>query len=117
VTAPRRISTMSFVAIGLIVAVALVVFVAPNADADPDGLERVSADHGIDAAAAEHALAGGPFDGYGVRGVDNSTAATGIAGVAGIVATFAVGAGVVCIVRRRRIPPSPPADLPGTPAG
>jgi cobalt/nickel transport system permease protein len=106
----RRISTLAFVAIGILVAAALVVFVAPYADANPDGLEKVSADTGIDAAAAEHLLADGPFADYGVSGADKASAATGIAGVVGIVATFAVGAGVVWIVRRRRSPPTPPAD-------
>ena len=109
----RRISTLAFVAIGLLVAATLVVFVAPNANANPDGLEKVSADKGIDAAATEHALADGPFADYGVRGVDNSSAATGLAGIVGIVATFAVGAGVVWIVRRRRSPPTPPANAVG----
>jgi cobalt/nickel transport system permease protein len=110
----RRISTLTFVIIGLVVAVALVVFVAPSANANPDGLEKVSADTGIDAAATEHALADGPFADYGVRGVDNASTATGLAGVVGIVATFAVGAGVVWIVRRRRSPPTPPANTLGS---
>jgi cobalt/nickel transport system permease protein len=113
----RRLSTLAFVIIGLVVTVALVVIVAPNASANPDGLERVSADKGIDAAATEHALVGGPFADYGVRGVDNTSAATGIAGVIGIVATFAVGAGVVWIVRRRRSPPTPPANPLGSATG
>lgn len=106
----RRLSTLAFVAIGLVVAAALVLFVAPYANANPDGLEKISADKGIDAGATDHALAAGPFADYGVSGVDNSSAATGIAGVVGIVATFAVGAGVVWIVRRRRSPPTPPAN-------
>ena len=69
---------------------------------NPDGLEKVSADTGIDAGATEHHLADGPFADYGVDGVDNDVLATGLAGIVGIAATFVVGAGVLWLVRRRR---------------
>ncbi len=110
VSTTRRISTLAFVALALVAAVALVVLVAPHASADPDGLEKVSAETGIDGGAVGHRLAGSPLADYGVRGVESDTTATGIAGIAGIVATFAAGTGVVWLVRRRRSPPTPPAD-------
>ena len=91
--ASRRLSTTALVLVGIAVAVALVVFVAPFASSAPDGLEKVSADTGIDAGATEHHLADGPFADYGVDGVDNDVLATGLAGLVGIAATFVVGAG------------------------
>ena len=48
--APRRLSTPAFVGVGIVTAVLLVVFVAPFANPNPDGLERVAADNGVDAA-------------------------------------------------------------------
>ena len=112
----RRLAVVTVVLIGVAVSILLVVLVAPWANPNPDGLEKVSADSGIDAAATEHALAGGPFADYGVEGVESNVVGTAIAGVVGIVATFAVGAGVLWIVRRRRVPPTPPADPAGAPA-
>ena len=106
---PRRLSTPAFVGIGIVTAVLLVVFVAPFANPNPDGLERVAADNGVDAAVTDHDLAGSPLADYGVDGVDNAMFGTGIAGLAGIAATLAIGLGVVWIVRRRRDPSTPPA--------
>ena len=54
-------STKWFVAGGMAVVLGLVVFVAPRADNNPDGLETVAADHGLDAGAAHHDLAGSPL--------------------------------------------------------
>lgn len=98
----RRTSTTALVLVGIAVAVVLVVFVAPFADPNPDGLEKVSADTGIDASATDHHLAGGPFAAYGVDGLDHSVLATGLAGVVGIAVTFVAGAGAIWLVRRRR---------------
>jgi cobalt/nickel transport system permease protein len=111
-TAPRRLSTPAFVGLGIVTAVLLVVFVAPFANPNPDGLERVAADNGIDAAVTDHDLAGSPLADYGVDGVDNAMFGTGLAGIAGIVATLVVGVGLVWIVRRRRNPSAPPAAAP-----
>jgi cobalt/nickel transport system permease protein len=90
--APRRPSTAALVLVGLAVAVALAVFVAPLASSAPDGLEKVSADTGIGAGATEHHLADSPF----------VSLPTGLAGIVGVAATFVVGAGVLWLVRRRR---------------
>ncbi|MET0909765.1 MAG: PDGLE domain-containing protein [Ilumatobacteraceae bacterium] len=98
----RRISTTGLVLLGLALAVALVVFVAPFANPNPDGLEKVSADTGIDAGVTQHHLADGPLADYAVDGVDNGVLSTGLAGIAGIGVTFAVGAGTLWLVRRRR---------------
>ena len=44
----------------------------------------------------------GPFADYGVSGVDNRYLGTWAAGLIGVAVTFAVGAGVVLMVRRAR---------------
>jgi cobalt/nickel transport system permease protein len=111
---PRRLPTPAFIGLGVATAVLLVVFVAPFANPNPDGLERVAADNGIDAAVSEHDLAGSPLADYGVDGVDSAVFGTGLAGIAGVAATLAVGAGVIWIVRRRRDPSAPPAAAPSS---
>ena len=77
-----------FVVAGLAVAIALVAFVAPHADSDPDGLERVAADHGLDAGTQPHDLAGSPLAEYGVRGIDDASVGTALAGLAGVLIVF-----------------------------
>lgn len=101
VRARRPLSLAAFVVGGLVVAVALAVVLAPRADADPDGLEKVAAEHGIDANVRDHAFADGPLADYAVDGVGSSWASTALAGVIGIAITFAVGALVLVAVRRR----------------
>ena len=104
----RRLAVL----VGIAVAALLVVLVAPWANPNPDGLERVAADQGIDAAVTDHDLAGSPLADYGVDGIDSPVLGTGIAGLTGIAATFVIGAGLVWIVRRRRNPSAPPAAAP-----
>jgi cobalt/nickel transport system permease protein len=106
----RKVSTLTFILIGIAAAVALVAFVAPNANANPDGLEKVAADKTIDAGARDHALADGPLADYGVDGVDNRYVGTWVAGLAGIGATFVIGAGLVYVARRTRRSPRELSD-------
>ncbi len=70
---------------GVVLALALVVFVAPFASTAPDGLERVAADHGI--VAAEESAPGG-----------SST----FAAVAGTLVVLALGVGLARLLARRR---------------
>ncbi|WP_046732923.1 energy-coupling factor ABC transporter permease [Streptomyces humi] len=87
---------------GLAASVVLAGFVSFYASADPDGLEKVAHDHGIDAKAEEHAAAGSPLADYGVRDVSDARLSGGLAGVIGVGATVAAGSGVFWAVRRRR---------------
>ncbi len=89
-----------FVAAGLVAATLLVVFVAPNAASDPDGLERVALDTGF-AESAVDSIVGGPFAGYGFQGIDEPLG-TIVAGMVGMVVTFAAGLIVAGVVRRLR---------------
>ena len=80
-----------FLAAGLAIALLLACFVAPHASSEPDGLEKVAADEGFADDAAPHALDDGPTTGL----------STGVAGVIGVLVTFALGAGLFVVVRRR----------------
>lgn len=108
------VSTPALVVAVLAVAVALAFIVAPHANPNPDGLEKVAMDHGLDSAARDHAMRNSPLAHYGIDGVDDTTLSTGLAGLAGIAATFAIASGAMLLVRvvRRRGEPAerPPAS-------
>lgn len=95
-------STRKVWATGLVTALVLAGFVSFYASASPDGLEKVAADQGIDAAAREHAAAGSPLADYSVKDVADARLSGGLAGALGVGATVAVGTGVFWAVRRRR---------------
>jgi cobalt/nickel transport system permease protein len=98
----RRLSIAAFVAAGLVIAAALVLFVSPWADSNPDGLSKVSADKGIDAAQRASATDGSPLAGYAVNGVHHDGLSKGLSGLIGVAVTFLVAALVLWLVRRRR---------------
>jgi len=89
-------------AAGLVTSLLLAGFVSFYASANPDGLEKVATDHGIDEKAEEHAAAGSPFADYGVEDVDDARLSGGLAGVIGVGVTVVAGTGVFWLVRRRR---------------
>ena len=84
---------------GVLVALALALFVAPFASAWPDGLERVAATLGFDHRAIEGS---GAMAGYAFPGVDAPVAATMIAGAIGVVAVF----GLSILLARLLVPHS-----------
>ncbi|EKX68813.1 cobalt ABC transporter permease [Streptomyces ipomoeae] len=102
---------------GLGVSLLLAGVVSFYASADPDGLEKVAADKGIDAKAEEHATADSPLADYGVQGLTDARLSGGLAGVIGVGVTVVAGTGVFWAVRRRRTSeaasPSSVADVPG----
>jgi cobalt/nickel transport system permease protein len=108
----KRISTLAFILIGIAAAVVLVIFLAPNANPNPDGLEKVAAEKGIDTEVRDHALADTTFADYGVSGVDNRYVSTWMSGLLGLAVTFAIAAGIVYAVRRVRRPQPPPPTGP-----
>jgi hypothetical protein len=83
---------------GLAVALVLAFGASRYASPEPDGLERVAADHALDAGEHPRALAEGPFAGYTAKGIDDQGTATGVAGIVGVVVTFAVAGGLVALV-------------------
>src|SRR5688572_10184227 len=91
--------------VALAVAVALATAASPFASASPDGLEKVAeeqafVDRGRLAPIQERA----PVPDYAFPGVDDPRLATALAGFVGTLAVFALGAGVVALVRRRPEP-------------
>jgi cobalt/nickel transport protein len=110
--------TRAFLLAGLLVALLLAGAVSGFASSSPDALDAVLRDGcAVDGGGAitggsciaerERASesTGSPLAGYGIRGPGHPYLSTGIAGAAGVLVTFAVGAGLCWLVRRRR-----PAD-------
>ncbi|WP_149826241.1 energy-coupling factor ABC transporter permease [Streptomyces tailanensis] len=95
-------SSRKFLLAGLGVSLLLAGVVSFYASADPDGLEKVAADKGIDAKAEDHAAADSPLADYGVEGLTNSRLSGGLAGVIGVGVTIVAGTGVFWAVRKRR---------------
>jgi hypothetical protein len=90
--------TVGFLLGGLAVALVLAFAVSRYASSEPDGLERVAADHAIDADEQPHTLADGPFAGYATRGIGDEGTSTGVAGIVGVLVTFATAGGLVALV-------------------
>jgi hypothetical protein len=106
-------SNRLFVLGGLLLAVALALFISPFADSDPDGLERVAGDQGFIERAQVHSLEDSPVAEYKVEGVDGEHLSTGLAGIIGVLITFGVGTvtfGAVKSLRPRN--GSPPGKSP-----
>lgn len=87
---------------GLVTALVLAGFVSFYASANPDGLEKVAADKGIDEKVEEHAAANSPLADYSVKDVDDARLSGGLAGVIGVSVTVVAGTGIFWAVRRRR---------------
>ncbi|MFE2627903.1 energy-coupling factor ABC transporter permease [Streptomyces sp. NPDC059374] len=96
-------------AVGLVTSLVLAGFVSFYASANPDGLEKVAADHGIDKKAEDHAAADSPLADYGVKDVTDARLSGGLAGVIGVGVTVVAGSAVFWAVRRRRT--GHPADV------
>ncbi|MDN0193781.1 energy-coupling factor ABC transporter permease [Streptomyces sp. S.PNR 29] len=97
-------------AAGLVTSLLLAGFVSFYASADPDGLEKVAADQGIDKKAEEHATADSPLADYGVKDIEDARLSGGLAGVIGVGVTVVAGSAVFRAVRRRRTADSSPTD-------
>ena len=97
----RRLPLLTFIAVGLTVALALAFFVSPRASNLPDGLERVAADHSLDTGRRASPTDDGPLAGYSTRGVHDQGLSTGTAGVVGTVVVFGIAFGLARVVRRR----------------
>ena len=96
----RRWTIGLLVAGGVLVTLLVAFFVSPFVSSSPDGLEKVAADTAIDRDERDHALADGPLADYSVRGIQDARLSTGLAGVVGVTVTFAIGSGLLLVVRR-----------------
>ncbi|MFI1732097.1 energy-coupling factor ABC transporter permease [Streptomyces acidicola] len=100
---------------GLATSLLLAGFVSFYASANPDGLEKVAADKGIDAKTEDHAAADSPLADYGVQGITDTRLSGGLAGVIGVGFTVVAGTGVFWAVRRRRTGDTSPASVSDIP--
>ncbi len=97
----RPLRARTLVTTGVLVALVMATVVSQFASGDPDGLERVAADTGINGNAG-NALAGDLFADYATAGLGNGPLSLAVAGASGVIITLLVGFGVFSAVRRRR---------------
>ncbi|MFJ2772082.1 energy-coupling factor ABC transporter permease [Streptomyces sp. NPDC087300] len=97
---------------GIVTSLVLAGFVSFYASANPDGLEKVAHDKGIDKKAEEHASADSPLADYGVKDITDARLSGGLAGVIGVGVTVVAGSAVFWALRRRRTADASPAAVP-----
>ncbi|MEV8035853.1 energy-coupling factor ABC transporter permease [Streptomyces sp. NPDC002742] len=97
---------------GLVTSLVLAGFVSFYASSNPDGLEKVAKDKGIDTRTGKHATGDSPLAGYGVKDISDARVSGGLAGVIGVGVTVVAGTGVFWTVRRRRTSDTAPTSVP-----
>ena len=97
-----RRGVWTFVALGLLVTLALAGVASYYASNAPDGLEKVAQDVGLGERARQSVTSGSPLAGYGVTGVDDARLSVGLAGIAGVVITGLLAFGLFLWLGRRR---------------
>jgi hypothetical protein len=86
--------------VGLVIAGAVVIILAPLASGDPDGLMWVAGEHGFIETAQDALYEIIP--GYAFPGVDDPVVSKVLAGLLGVVIVFVVMVGLGRLLRRRR---------------
>lgn len=81
-------SIRRFVSIAIFLSVLIAGVLSYFASSHPDGLEKVSADKGLNTQETTSAISNSFFADYGIAGLENST---GIAGIIGVVITGIAG--------------------------
>ncbi|MFF8658106.1 energy-coupling factor ABC transporter permease [Streptomyces huasconensis] len=115
--APAARSTRTLWIAGIVTSLVLAGFVSFYASANPDGLEKVARDKGIDKKAEEHATADSPLADYGVKDITDARLSGGLAGVIGVGVTVIAGSAVFWTLRRRRSGDASAAAVPGADEG
>ncbi|MFF9673949.1 energy-coupling factor ABC transporter permease [Streptomyces eurythermus] len=110
VPAAARTSRRTLWVTGLVTSLVLAGFVSFYASADPDGLEKVAHDKGIDKKEKEHAAADSPLADYGVKDISDARLSGGLAGVIGVGVTVVAGSAVFWALRRRRTDDASPVN-------
>ncbi|MFF9376937.1 energy-coupling factor ABC transporter permease [Streptomyces griseoluteus] len=110
VPAAARTSRRTLWITGLVTSLVLAGFVSFYASANPDGLEKVAHDKGIDRKTEPHHSSDSPLADYGVKDVANARLSGGLAGVIGVGVTVVAGSAVFWAVRRRRDHDASPAN-------
>ncbi|MGD6744941.1 energy-coupling factor ABC transporter permease [Streptomyces sp. BH106] len=99
-------------AIGLAASVVLAGFVSFYASANPDGLEKVAHDKGIDRTEKQHASSDSPLADYGVKDITDARLSGGLAGIIGVGVTVVAGTGIFWALRRRRTGDAASTEVP-----
>ena len=92
-------SSKKLVVVGLIVSIVIAGVLSFYASSHPDGLEKVSADQGLDVTAVDSANADSALADYGVAGVENERASAFLGGVIGVAITGLAGFGLYIWLR------------------
>lgn len=81
-------SIKRFVSLAILISVLVAGILSYFASSNPDGLEKVSADKGLDVQVTDSATSDSFFADYGIAGLENST---GLAGLVGVIITGGIG--------------------------
>ena len=92
-------SSKKLLIIGLLASIVIAGFLSFYASSQPDGLEKVSADQGLDVTAVDSANADSVLADYGVAGVENERASAFLGGVIGVAITGLAGVGLYVWLR------------------
>jgi cobalt/nickel transport system permease protein len=87
-------SSKKLLVVGLLVSIVIAGFLSFYASSQPDGLEKVSADQGLDVNAVDSANSGSALADYGVAGVENERTSAFLGGLIGVAITGLAGAGL-----------------------
>jgi len=92
-------SSKRLLVIGLLASIVIAGFLSFYASSQPDGLEKVSADQGLDVTAVDSVNADSALADYGVAGVENERASAFLGGVIGVAITGLAGVGLYVWLR------------------
>lgn len=98
----------SLLAYGLLIALALAVFVSPAASSWPDGLEKVAAIVGLEHRIETPGVLVSPLADYQMPGISSESLGTALAGAVGTIVVF-----VLAYLLSRILVPKVPATVPG----
>ncbi len=87
-------SNKKLIIIGLLLSLVVAGFLSFYASSNPDGLEKATADQGLDITAVDSANSDSALADYGVTGVENERASAFLGGVIGVAITGVAGAGL-----------------------
>jgi cobalt/nickel transport protein len=88
--------------IGLVIALAIAIFLSPLASSWPDGLERVVQNLGFANKSEQGFFFKAPLPDYIFPGFKNEKLATSLSGLLGTVAVFIIGISVALLLKKRK---------------
>lgn len=87
-------SSKKLLVVGLLVSIVIAGFLSFYASSQPDALEKVTADQGLDVNAVDSANSDSALADYGVAGVENERASAFLGSLIGVAITGLAGAGL-----------------------